>query len=467
MSRNITIDPITRIEGHARVEIDIDDEDNITHSIFKVMDFRGWEAFLRGMQVEMMPTITSRICGICSASHHLAAARTVDKVFEVTAPRPAWLIRNALNLAHFIHSHAVHLFVLTAPDLLPSLQADPARRNIMGLVDAFPKISTKALRLRSIGQMVTEIIGGRGTHPVSFMVGGLAAPLSRDKRDLMQKLADEGLKICIRLTEVARKIIFGKPMDPARSLPIETHYLGMVDDGVITHYQGNLRLLAPDGDAFDFPEDRWNAYLYEEAHDGSYAKPVLFRSPDGETVSFRVGPLARINCCDRIDTPLAQEKLEQLRALGGSPCHETVMYHYARIIELLHASEKLCRLIVDDELCSDNIRTVATSEPRNAAAVVEAPRGVLIHDYKVDANGIVTDANMLVATQMNLPAINRTVAMAAGQYLDQPDELLLNAIEFGIRCYDPCLSCATHRLGEMKMEAVIRRQGRIIRTVRR
>jgi F420-non-reducing hydrogenase large subunit len=282
----------------------------------------------------------------------------------------------------------------------------------------------------------------------------------------MKNLVAEGAELCVKLVRVAKKALLARKA-LAHLLPIQTYYLGMVDSGVIEFCQGDLRLRAPNGAAFDFPEDQWRSYLFEETQTDSYAKPVFLRASDGKTVSFRVGPLARINCCDRIDTPLAGAELQQFRELEGSPCHQTVMYHYARLIELLYAVEKISRLILDDEFYSDNIRTAPTGEPQSSTAVVEAPRGVLIHDYKVDKNGIVTDANLLVATQMNVSAINRTIGIAARQYLDQPDDLLLNAIEFGVRCYDPCLSCATHRLGELKMEAVIRRQGKVIRRARR
>ncbi len=464
MARKLTIDPITRIEGHARVEVDVDDDNQVTGSVFKVMDFRGFETFLQGMQVEMMPTITPRICGTCPQTHHLAAVRAVDKVFGATPPRAALLLRNVLNMASLVHSHAVHFFALAAPDLLMGLGADPAQRNIVGLVQQNPELAKKALRLRTIGQRIVELVGGRGTHPIACVAGGMAAPLSKENAERVRKLVAEGVPLGRELYDVAKQALTAQ-WELAQSLPLETHYLGTVKQGALDMMDGELRLRAPDDQALDFSEDDYRSYLFEEAVDSSYAK-FVFCSKGDEAVPYRVGPLARLNCADHIDTPLAQAEFEQFKQSAGRPSHQTVMYHWARLIELLHALEKLAEWVEDDELCSDDVRAPCGS-PHSATAHVEAPRGALIHDYEVDGDGIVTHCNLLVATQQNVPAINATVGLSAQQYIDQPDDVLLNAIEFGIRCYDPCLSCATHRVGEMKLELIVRRNDDIIRQVRR
>jgi len=466
MARTITIDPVTRIEGHARVEVEVDDDDRVTSSVFKVLDFRGWETFLRGTQVEMMPSITARICGTCSSSHHLASAKAVDKVFGVAPPPAAVLLRYVLNLAGYIHSHGVHIFALAGPDLLLGLDVDPATRNIVGLIDAAPQVARKALRLRAISTRIGEAVGGRGIHPVTAVAGGMASPLSVATRNQLRKEAEEALTLAEELFGLVKQALFART-DLIELLPLPTHYLSLVEDGALDHYQGDLRLRSPDGEAFEFAVDDWTSYLVEEATPSSYAKSVACRVDGGRGVPYRVGPLARINCCDRIDTPRAQEAFEEFRSIAGFPCHQTVLYHHARLIELLYAAEKLVELLGEDEICSEHVRTIAAQTPGKGTGAVEAPRGLLIHDYGVDDQGILTDVNLIVATQQNLAGINATVGMSAKEYLSQPDDLLLNGIEFGIRCYDPCLSCATHRVGEMKLEVVVRHRGEIVRTARR
>ncbi len=465
--RTITIDPVTRIEGHACVELDIEDDNSVSRAVFKVMDFRGFETFLSGMQVEMMPTITSRICGTCPQPHHIASARTVDKVFGVTPPRAAVLQRVALNMGSIVHSHGVHFFAMAGPDLLLGVDADPATRNIVGLMKTHPDVARKALRLRTLGALVTETIGGRPTHPVSFVPGGVSMALSPEKRDALRAFAEEGLELGKELLVVAKGAL-AEQQELVEALPMETHYLGTVtENGALDLYEGTLRLRSPDGTTdLDFSCDDWREYLFEEAVPTSYAKYVYCHTPAGP-VPYRVGPLARLNVCDYIDTPAAQAELEAFREQVGFPCHQTVMFHHARLIELLHALEKLKECVDDDEIVSDNVKATITATPRNAAAHVEAQRGVLIHDYEVDKEGIVTKANMIIATQQNASAIDATIAQCAERYIDQPDEVLLNGIEFGIRCYDPCLSCATHRVGEMKLEVIIRRDGEVVREARR
>jgi F420-non-reducing hydrogenase large subunit len=462
--QQLTIDPVTRIEGHASVEIEMSDDRKISGAVFKVMDFRGFEAFLQGMNVEMMPTLTARICGTCPVTHHLASSRTVDKVFGATIPRAAELQRNIMNLGALISSHAVHFFALAGPDLILGLTADPAKRNIVGMVEKHPALSKGALKLRSIGTRIVEIVGGRGTHPVTSVPGGMAAPLGPEKIKKLQDLVAEGLELGQKLYTTAKSLLTSQEK-LMQSLPLQTNYVGTVKDGALELYQGDFRVLKTEGSHFDFGEDEWTSYLTERAVDTSYGKQV-FVNTGSDSEPYRVGPLARLNCAERIDTPLANAELEEFRQNFGSPCHETVLYHHARMIEILHALEKLDELVKDQELGGSQVQS-ELGTPGDATAHVEAPRGALIHDYKVDKNGVVTQANLLVATQQNLAAINATIGLSAQRYIEQPDDVLLNAVEFGIRCYDPCLSCATHRIGDMKLDVIIRHDGKIIRRARR
>jgi len=469
MARTIKVDPLTRIEGHARVEVDIDDNNQVTSSVFKVMDFRGWETFTRGSQIEMMPLIMPRICGTCSVSHHLAAVKTVDNIFGVTPPPAAVLLRQAMNLAGYIHSHGIHIFALAGPDLLLGLNAEPAKRNIVGLIDTYPELAKKALQLRAISTYITEVIGGRSIHPVSAVAGGVASPLNETKRDSLLKKAQEGVTLASDLLQEFKQVLSQKDK-LVKSLELKTHYLGLINDDALDFYQGNLRLMAPDKSYFEFSPEQWEQHFFETTDPHSYAKFVYCRTENGAEVTYRVGPLARLNCCGHIDTPLANTELQSFREMGGFPCHQTVLYHYARLIELLYATEKLVELFNDDEICSKEVRTQPTANFQNGQrgiGIIEAPRGTLIHNYQVDADGLVTEVNLIVATQQNIKSINDTIGLSVQEYLDQSDNLLLNGIEFGVRCYDPCLSCATHRVGEMKLDVVIRHQGEIVRTVRR
>jgi F420-non-reducing hydrogenase large subunit len=384
----------------------------------------------------------------------------------VTPPRAATLLRQALNFGSILHSHGIHFFALAGPDLILGVDADPAERNIVALLKHAPDVAKDALRLRTIGQRVTEIIGGRGTHPVASVAGGIAAPLDTDRAATLKKLSLEALTLGGQLVDTARDALLARP-ELVGSLPIETHYMGTVNNGKLDFYDGVLRLRSPAGEDYEFSEDDWASHLSEATLPSSYAKVVTCRTPAEEAVSYRVGALARLNCADAIDTPLAAAELERFRQLHGSPCHQTVMYHYARLVELLYAAEKLSEITADPEIGSDEVQVAPKGAPRDATAHVEAPRGVLIHDYKVDPEGIVTGVNLIVATQQNMASINDTIAMSASQFLECEDNVMLNGIEFGIRCYDPCLSCATHRLGEMKLEVVVRRNGEHVRTARR
>ncbi len=464
MARNITINPVTRIEGHASVELNLDDTNTIQTACFKVMDFRGFETFLQGMKVEMMPTITSRICGTCPVTHHLAAVRAVDKIFDTTIPEAARILRNILNLGGIIHSHAIHLFALAGPDLLLGINAPLEKRNLLGVAEKYPDLAKKAILLKSHGHRICEIVGGRGTHPVTMVAGGMAKPLSREQVEKLQSTVQEAAALGSELYPQIKEVLL-QQMPLMKSLPIESAYLGTVSNGALELYDGPMRMRSTTGEFQDFSEEEWVSRLTETTNRDTYGKSTYY-TVDGQSVMYRVGPLARLNCADSIDTPLAQQELAHFREVAGFPCHQTVMYHYARLIELLYALEKVATLVAAPEIASDEVRAPLGS-PRNGVAHVEAPRGVLIHDYQVDENALVTKANLLVATQQNIDAINETIKLSAQQYIDQPEEELLNAIEFGIRCYDPCLSCATHRIGAMKMDVTIRHRGALIRQVRR
>jgi F420-non-reducing hydrogenase large subunit len=467
MSRTIDIDPVTRIEGHAKVHIEVNDENQVDAAFFHIMEFRGFERFIEGMQIELMPTLTTRICGTCPHAHHLVAAKAVDAAFNVTPPRPAILLRELLNAGSYIHSHGVHFFALAGPDLLLGIDAPAAKRNLIGLLEAAPELAGKALRLRSLGQKIAETIGGRGTHPVTAVAGGMAVALSAEKRATLQKHAAEALELAKVAVQEGKKALVAKK-ELLSILPLATHNLGTVREGSLDLYDGVLRARRPDKSvAAEFASTEYATYLFEKATRHSYSKQVFFKDPNGKPAAYRVGPLARLNCADGVSTPLASAELQQFKEKVGDPCNFTVMNHYARLIELLYCAERCVELLNDDEIVSPNVKTKVTSSPKPAIAHIEAPRGVLIHDYDVDENGIMKGANLIVATQHNVSSINATIKAAAQHFMDQPDEVLLNGIEFAVRCYDPCLSCATHQVGRMPLDVTITRDGDVVRRVKR
>jgi F420-non-reducing hydrogenase large subunit len=366
-----------------------------------------------------------------------------------------------------LHSHGIHFFAMAGPDLMLGIGSPAEKRSIIGLLEHSPDLAKKALRLRTIGQKIAEIVGGRGIHPVTAVAGGMAASISKDTRETLRALSNEGLELA-KLALAAGKEALNKNAALLEALPLSVTNMGTLKDGALNLYDGILRARRPDGSvALEFSSDKYRDHLYEEALPFSYGKQVVFRDPQAGATPYRVGPLARINASDRIDTPLANEELGLFKSRFGNPCDQTVLYHYARLIEMLYCAELAVQLVGDDEIISPNVRTPISATPHPAIAHVEAPRGVLIHDYQVDKNGIIEAANFLVATQHNISSINSSIKTAASHFWGKPDAEFLNGIEFAIRCYDPCLSCSTHQIGSMPLDVTIAHQGKIVRSARR
>jgi F420-non-reducing hydrogenase large subunit len=467
MARVIEANPVTRIEGHAKVRIEIDDGGKVVDATLQVLEFRGFEKFVQGMQVELMPTLTTRICGTCPHAHHLAAAKAVDRVFSAVPPRSAVLLRELLNCGSVIHSHAIHFFALAGPDLIVPRGAPASERNVLSLLRAEPELVHKALRLRSLGQRIAELVGGRGTHPVTCVAGGMAAGLDAEGREQARRLAAEAVTLA-QFALKAGSAVFERQPEALVTLPTACHDMGTVRDGALDLYDGTLRVCRSDGSvAKEFVAEAYADLMVEQALPRSYAKQVAFRDPAQGIVSYRVGPLARLNVVDRIETPIAADELGRFRERWGRPCADAVAGHFARLVEIAHHAEKAVALLADDAIVGPNVRTPITATPRRGIAHVEAPRGVLIHDYDVDENGLVRSANFVVATQHNLSAINSSIRRAAESSLDANDEQVLSAVEFAIRCYDPCLSCSTPQVGAMPLDVTIARAGRVVRQVRR
>lgn len=470
MRQTITIDPVTRIEGHARVFLDLADDGSLSAAGLVVNELRGFERILVGMEADRMPLVTARICGVCPSAHHLAAAKALDRLAGVEPPPAAVLIRELLYMGHLIHSHALSLFVLQGPDLVLGLDADPAVRNVVGVVAAAPEVAKQALRCRTIGQRINEMVGGRGTHPVTAVAGGVTFDMTEERQRTLRGWIDEVLPLAADLAATARTLLL-RQLDQHPSLlegwSQATWHQGTVQNGCLNLYDGRLRVVDDTGKVrLDFDAADYDRFLVESTIDWSYMKPVAIQV-DGAARTYRVGPQARLNCAESTGTPLADRALAEMRASFGRAINAVVLQIYARVIELVYACER-AKAIIEDPAITGPTRVPVTFRAGRGVAHVEAPRGTLIHDYTVDDRGVIRAANLIVATQQNYAAINRSIEQAAATHvIGRDDKGLLNAIEFAIRCYDPCLSCATHAVGQMPLVVTVREDGRVVRTVRR
>ena len=472
--RTIEINPVSRIEGHGKVTIQLDEAGNVADARFNVTQFRGFEKFCEGRVFWEMPVITPRICGICPVSHHLAAAKACDAILGVELTRPAQLLRELLHMGQFIQSHALHFFYLASPDLLLGMDADPARRNVIGLIAENPGLAVKGVRLRSFGQTIIQKLGGKKVHPNCAVPGGMNTVLSIADRDEFLKQLDWA----IADAQAAIGIItdyYEKEKDLVCSCAsFPTAYLGLVDKhNNLEFYNGRLRLIDRKGAVLEdqFDPSNYLDIIGEHVEDWSYLKFPFYKMmgyPDG---TYRVGPLARLNVSQGISTPLANTELKNFRKLGTNGIVEgSLYYHYARLIELLYALERTQQLLNDKDICSTDLIVTSNKYNEQGVGVIEAPRGTLFHHYWVDSTGKIRKVNLIVATGHNNAAMNKAVYEAAKTYIknNKITEGILNRVEVAIRCYDPCLSCSTHALGQMSLNIrVIGPGGQIIEEITR
>jgi NAD-reducing hydrogenase large subunit len=458
MPRTITIDPVTRIEGHAKITIHLGEDGTVSDARFHVNEFRGFEKFCEGRLMWEMPGITSRICGICPASHPIASAKAGDDILAIGIPPTAEILRRLMTLAQWVQSHALSFFHLSAPDLLLGFDSDPARRNLFGLVADHPDVARRGIRLRKFGQEIIELLGGRRIHTPWAVAGGVREPFDAARRDRLLAWIPE-----VKETAHLALSIFKAALDRHRhEIPsfgnFRSLHVGLVArDGALEYYDGLLRVRDGDGNTVADKIDprRYADCFGEVTEPWSYLK-FPYYTPFGRAQGlYRVGPLARLNVCDHIDTPLAEAERQAFKALAGEAgvVNNSFYYHYARLIEILFAIEKIEQLLADPALLGDHVRAKAMINRHVGVGACEAPRGVLLHHYTVDDDGVLRAVNMLIATAQNNLAMNRTVRQLAIRHLDGAaiTEGLLNRIEAGIRCFDPCLSCSTHAVGHMAM----------------
>jgi F420-non-reducing hydrogenase large subunit len=467
--KKLTIHPLSRIEGHASVTINLDDRGEVSDAHFHATELRGFEKFLEGAAVEEAPRITPRICGICPTVHHLASAKAVDEIFGAQIPETAVKLRRLLSMGQFIHSHALHLFLLSLPDYILGPDYNPALRNVVGLVQANAGLAKTAIEGRKIGQRITEEIGGKPIHPVSAVPGGMSFALSNEKRAELEAMA----KRSVEIAGIAWPIVM-QQMDKYADLVnsvglVQSDFVGLTRNNRLEFYDGNVRAMDASGAQIaDFPGKDYLSYIEEMAELYSYMKFTKLKRGNG---FYRVGPLARVNLVDSIGTPEADKMLAEFRQKYGRAPQQSLLYHAARTIEYMAASETALALLQDPAITDKNVRTAVTGvKNTRGVGVVEATRGTLIHDYTVNDKGFITKANLIVATGHNNRAIDRGVLQASQKLIhgDNVSEGTLNRIEMVVRAYDPCVSCATHAIGRMPiMLTVIDSEGKIVREVTR
>ncbi len=455
--KTIKISPVTRIEGHGKVTLHLDDAGNVNRAYLHVIQLRGFEKFCEGRVFWEMPLITARICGICPVSHHLASAKAGDAILGVEIPPTARMLRQLMHMAQYVQSHALHFFLLASPDLVFGMDATPATRNVIGLIGANPELARKAIWLRSFGQAIIETLGGKKIHPNHAIPGGVNTALPSKARDDVLGKTGEAIAI-YQLGLDMVKDFQAKQKELVRNFAsFPSACLGLVDPrGNLEFYDGKLRLRDARGLLLEEQVlgDRYSSIIEEKVEDWSYMKFPYYKRMGYPAGIYRVGPLARLNVADGITTPLASKEFQEFKKLGnGAMVEGSLYYHYARLIEGLHAVEMLKELLQKDEICSTELRVSSSKYNEEGIGVIEAPRGTLIHHYWVDPSGAIRKVNIIVATQHNNLAINRAIYLAAREYVkaDTLSEGMLNRVEVAIRCYDPCLSCATHALGQMPL----------------
>jgi NAD-reducing hydrogenase large subunit len=466
----ITIEPVTRIEGHAKITIRLDDRQRVAEARFHVNEFRGFEKFCEGRLMWEMPGLTSRICGICPSSHLIASAKAGDDILAVRIPETAELLRRMITLAQWTQSHALSFFHLSSPDFLLGFDSDPAKRNILGLMADHKDFARRGIRLRKFGQEVIEVLGGRRIHTPWAVAGGIREPFDASRREYLLGWIPEVKETTLLALDMLKRIHTSWANDILNFGTFRSLHVGLVaDDGALEYYGGSLRVMDGAGNIIaDKIDPRlYSTYFGEKSESWSYLKFPYYKPLGYEKGMYRVGPLSRVNICDYIETPLAEAERRLFKELAGNAgvVNCSFFYHYARLIETLFAIEKIEMLLHHPEITGGNIRAKAMINRSEGVGACEAPRGVLFHHYTVDENGVLQKVNMLIATAQNNLAMNRTVQQIAMQYLDgsKITEGMLNRIESGIRCFDPCLSCSTHAAGIMPLHVtVIDEEGRIL-----
>lgn len=470
----ITIDPITRLEGHGKIEIFLDEKGDVANTYFQIPELRGFERFCVGRAVEDIPIITNRICGVCPEAHHLAGAKAADAVYKVDPPRTAKMLRELMYSAFFVTDHATHFYALGGPDFVMGPDAPVSERNILGVIHKVGlDIAGKVIQARKAGHTVIEIIGGRKVHPCTSIPGGLTRGINEDERQQIEEMGRFAVDFAQFSLQLFSDIVLGNQayldmiLSDAYTIPM--HYIGLVDENnKVNFYDGKVSVVDPKGKRLGkYAPNEYTDWIAERVEPWTYLKfPYLkkvgWKGFVGGMDSgvYSATPLSRLNASDGMATPRAQEEYEKMfETLGGKPVHQQLATHWARLIELLYAAERWVELVTDPEITSDDFHTVPTEIPSEGVGIVEAPRGTLTHHYWTDDRGVITKINLVVGTTNNYAPISMSIKKAAQNFIKSGTvitEGLLNRVEMAFRSYDPCFGCATHSLpGQMPLEVKI------------
>jgi len=483
--KDIIIDPITRLEGHGKIAIFLNEAGEVENAYLQIPELRGFEKFCIGRKAEDMPLLTSRICGVCPVAHHMAGTKALDAAFNVEPPSAAKKLRELMYCGYYIYDHTLHFYYLGGPDFVVGPDAPPEKRNILGVIEkAGLEIGKEVIKHRAYGQRIVELIGGKATHPVCGLPGGVSKPLSEETRQEIEKMAASSVEFAKFSLKLFHDIVLANTkyveLIKSDAYTLRTYYMGLVDEhNKVNFYNGKIRVVDPYGKEFaKFEAKDYLEHIAEHVEPWTYVKlPYLKKVGwkgfiDGpESGAYRVGPLGRLNAADGMATPLAQAEYELMyKTLGGKPVHNTLAYHWARLIELLYAAERALELVKDPEITSTDVRN-KPGKPGEGVGVVEAARGTLIHHYVLDENALVKDVNLIVATVNNAPSINMSVRNAARGLIKggKVDQGLLNMVEVAFRAYDPCFGCATHfAVGQLPLTIEIyNHEGKLVKTVQR
>lgn len=473
MAQRILIHPVTRIEGHAKISIWVNDAGEVQSAQFHVTEFRGFEKICEGRPLHEMPGLMARVCGICPVSHVVASSKAGDMLLGVEAPPAAIKQRRLVNYAQVLQSHALSFFHLSAPDLLLGMDAEAEKRNIFRLIELDADFARRGIRLRQFGQRVIELVGGKRIHPGWSVPGGVQTAVTAAARDEMRAWVPEGIESVQIALERMKSLIdsFREEIENIGNFP--SLFLGTVNhDGALEYYDGMIRIADSEGNTVAGGLDplRYHTYLGEASEEWSFMKFPFYKPLGYPGGKYRVGPLARLNVATSAGTPRADRELREFKQRSKGAVCQSFHYHLARLVEMLHAVERIEEITADPELLSEDVRTKAMPNRREGIGSCEAPRGTLFHHYFVDADGVVRKANLLIATSQNNLAINQAVEQTARHFVlpRQLREGMLNRVEAAIRCYDPCLSCSTHAIGQMPLVVEVRnRSGELLDRVER